>query len=184
MSPHKASRHCERGFVPPPSNGWRDRAILADAIFAHRTQSINLFASLASLTPTNSTALRYARSEAGNRIVIRPVSDNANVAELPTETRLDNGRAGLRFSPDGLRIAVLETPENNYRQFQIRDWDIATKKILFQTPSLGGINRYSNHFDFSPDSQTLASCDKDGSIQLHDFESGNLVARFGSGPMP
>ena len=55
----------------------------------------------------------------------------------------------------------------------IQVWDLATESLLYELDYDSDVTR----IDFSPDSSYFISADYNGSIRIHDLETGKLVEK-------
>jgi WD40 repeat protein/class 3 adenylate cyclase/tRNA A-37 threonylcarbamoyl transferase component Bud32/energy-coupling factor transporter ATP-binding protein EcfA2 len=102
------------------------------------------------------------------RVEVRDVASN-RVLYVRT-TRIDRGRGGLFFSPDGRRLAVLICCRPGS---PIEVWDARTGKRQLSV----SVDGYATSLDFSPDGGLLAAGTNDGKILL-------LTARNAARPGP
>ncbi len=81
----------------------------------------------------------------------------------------EGGYTVVTYSPDGKTVATIPVGEN-FLGGTIRLWDVATRKLL---KTLRGHSNceYENSVAYSPDSNTIATAHKDGTVILWDLPS-------------
>jgi WD40 repeat protein len=84
------------------------------------------------------------------------------------------------ISPDGQRLAAVQSKGLNNQSAVVRVWDLPTRKELAALPS-GGEFSFAM-IDFSPDSRRLAVTDSNGGVRVWDVATGRPVLEksFGS----
>ena len=76
---------------------------------------------------------------------------------------------GLAFSPDGTALAAAG---GNTEDFAIHVWEVESGQVLGY---LGGHSNIVWSLAFSPDGQLLASVSNDGTAQIRDWRSGDML---------
>jgi eukaryotic-like serine/threonine-protein kinase len=115
----------------------------------------------------DSTFQRYARGDASGRVSIRRVNDDAELIQLPGEGPLAE-YGGLAFSPDGrFLMQCCQSAQGFRRHF----WNLDGPRPVIV---LSGLSTYA----FSPDGRQFAAGHADGSIRLHDLETGRELNRY------
>ncbi len=79
---------------------------------------------------------------------------------------------GVRFSPDGTRLATACTDQ------KARIFNVATGALLVEIPHP---KTYPNNLAFSPDGKLLATADEDGTCRVWDSSTGAIVELLYSG---
>ena len=110
---------------------------------------------------------RYARGDADGKISVRRVNDDAELLQLPGEGPLTE-YAGLAFSPDGrFLMQCCQSAQGFRRHF----WNLDGPRPVIV---LSGLSTYA----FSPDGRQFVAGHADGSIRLHDLETGRELNRY------
>lgn len=121
---------------------------------------------------------RYATVEPNDQIIIRRMTDNAELVRLlsPHST---NGRPFLRFSSDGEHLAAKLVADSNA---QVIVWNLNSREIVFEAAA-GGEWFYKD-LDFSPDGKFLAFTGPDRAVYLQKLRNGQEHMRIPLGLAP
>ncbi|RIK77944.1 MAG: hypothetical protein DCC68_16220 [Planctomycetota bacterium] len=116
---------------------------------------------------------RYAIAEdQGRAIVVRRLEDNAEICRLAGPLVRDHDPQ-LQFSPGGaLLMAKWQTAQST----RLAVWQPPNSTPLWQT-ALGGSWHHAN-VDFSPDGESIALAQDNGSIAIHDALTGERRAKL------
>lgn len=120
----------------------------------------------------DSTLERYATYDETGEIQLHDASNHTELLRLPGPGNTVEWT--LRFSADGRWLVA------KYQDGSLRLWDLDRRETTLELPSgasLGAVN-------FSPDSQRIAIGDNNGSIHIHNTESGAELKRFTSLTQP
>jgi serine/threonine protein kinase/WD40 repeat protein/Flp pilus assembly protein TadD len=128
---------------------------------------------------------RYARVEADGTVTVRRMADHAILVHIndlgAPARRVVDWRVLLRFSPDGRLLATGSDP---HHAVALQVWDLNGPRRLLSVPAPDKSPWFFQHFDFSPDSRTLATGQADGSIALYDVESAHRFKTLAPGSFP
>jgi WD40 repeat protein len=105
----------------------------------------------------------------GNGVVHR-LSDHTRLYALPGAGEV-SGYGGIQFSPDGQFLLAM----NGWKEIPVRLWRLRAPR-----PALV-LEATAYHAAFRPDGREVAVVYRDGSIRIHDPESGRELRQFPSG---
>jgi hypothetical protein len=117
---------------------------------------------------------RYAQAHHKGEVSIHDKEDGRVLARLPGEGKV---AAPIRWSADGRFLAARY---EGGRGTEVRVWNLETNQPAL--PVLQGV--YAHAFDFDATGKLAATGHRDGSIRIHDLESGQEVRRIGVGVVP
>src|SRR5262249_40540918 len=113
----------------------------------------------------------YTRSDIKGNVSVRRVEDNAELARVPPNGAYPPGtNPFLRFSTDG-KLLALRHIKSPGKAGNLQVWDWKRGKLLFQSPEsfpLGCV-------DFSPDSRQVALGYPNGTLTVHDANTGTKL---------
>jgi WD40 repeat protein len=118
---------------------------------------------------------RYARAEPEGGIVIRRVSDGAELLRLPGLGKPETVR--LRFSPDGRFLAE---KWSGTRTNRFRVWDLNRRTVILEPPI--AVSQFA--VQFTPDSQRLAAAEADGRVHVYALAEGGELTTISALPRP
>jgi serine/threonine protein kinase/WD40 repeat protein len=113
---------------------------------------------------------RYAQGAEGGAVTIRDVATDREIKRIPGD---DPAIRHLQFSLDGRYVAIVGSPKN-----PLRVWDLMDHQLVYaSSEQVNGISA-----EFSPDNSRIAAGVADGSIRVVDLSSKRESHRLTDGP--
>lgn len=122
--------------------------------------------------------VRYARSDEAGALSIRSVATDQELQRLSPP---DAGPAWvLQFSPDGRYLAAKHHPPGHETRSRVQVWDLERGEVVLRPASV----MHHNAVDFAPDGRRFALGTADGTIEIFDLSSAELIKRLTGMPLP